>query len=300
LNTLRVLDFFAFVHLTIFEQAANFEFFNNQIARRRPPALKPKDVDSAKTVRNTGTIIPPSRLRQGTHSVEKFAVLVIGRGKLATELLGALQSPAISTVLPWTERDTAKSERCIVVHAGSGRELPDAARFCSASGSTLFDLATEGSGLPGAPDFPVIICPNVNMLMLCFMAMVKGAAGYFRGRDIRITESHQASKVTKPGTAIHLARSLGFPEDAIRSERDPKTQSEKMGIPPEYLDRHAFHEIIISDPEVEIRLQTRVLGKSAYASGLARLIELVSKERPGPGYHDVVDLIMNDYQTRHL
>lgn len=229
--------------------------------------------------------------------MEKFAVLVIGRGKLATELLGALQGPAIGRVVPWAERDTAKSERSIVVHAGSGRELPDAALFCLATGSTLFDLATEGSGLPGAPDFPVIICPNVNTLMLCFMAMVKGAAGYFRGRDIRITESHQASKVTRPGTAIHLAHSLGVPEDAIRSERDPKTQSEKMGIPPEYLDRHAFHEITISDPEVEIRLQTRVLGKSAYASGLARLIELVAKDDPGPGHHDVVDLVMRSHQA---
>jgi hypothetical protein len=28
-NTLRVLDFFASLHLTIFEQAANFELFNS-------------------------------------------------------------------------------------------------------------------------------------------------------------------------------------------------------------------------------------------------------------------------------
>jgi hypothetical protein len=30
-NTLRALDFFASLHLTIFEQAANFEFFNSQL-----------------------------------------------------------------------------------------------------------------------------------------------------------------------------------------------------------------------------------------------------------------------------
>jgi hypothetical protein len=29
LNTLRALNFFASLHLTIFEQAANFEFFNS-------------------------------------------------------------------------------------------------------------------------------------------------------------------------------------------------------------------------------------------------------------------------------
>jgi len=31
LNTLRALDFFASLHLTIFEQAVFFEFFNNQL-----------------------------------------------------------------------------------------------------------------------------------------------------------------------------------------------------------------------------------------------------------------------------
>jgi hypothetical protein len=30
-NTLRALVFFASLHLTIFEQAANFEFFNSQV-----------------------------------------------------------------------------------------------------------------------------------------------------------------------------------------------------------------------------------------------------------------------------
>jgi len=33
-NTLRALDFFAFLHLTIFEQAANFEFFGRQLGDR--------------------------------------------------------------------------------------------------------------------------------------------------------------------------------------------------------------------------------------------------------------------------
>jgi len=30
-NTLRALDFFASLHLTIFEQAANYELFNSQV-----------------------------------------------------------------------------------------------------------------------------------------------------------------------------------------------------------------------------------------------------------------------------
>ena len=41
-------------------------------------------------------------------------------------------------------------------------------------------------------------------------------------------------------------------------------------------------------------MQTRVLGKSAYASGLARVIGIVSGRRPGPGCHDIVDLLLAD------
>lgn len=230
--------------------------------------------------------------------MEKFAILVIGRGKLATELLSGLQSPAISGVTPWDRRDTLQDGRCIVVHAGSGRELGDAVAFCSDTGSMLFDLSTGGSPLPVDPDFPLIICPNVNMLMLSFMAMVKQSSGNFRGHDIRITESHQSSKSTKPGTAVHLAQSLGVPEAEIHSERNPKAQNEVLGIPHDYLDRHAYHEIVISDPEVQIRLQTRVLGKAAYASGLARLIEMALNKKPDPGCHDVVDLIVSDVQSQ--
>ncbi|MDO9582635.1 MAG: hypothetical protein Q7J24_05935 [Desulfomicrobium sp.] len=65
--------------------------------------------------------------------MEKFALLVIGRGKLATELLNGLQSPEISGVTPWDRRDTVQDGRCIVVHAGSGR--PDSSLTPEAHGS---------------------------------------------------------------------------------------------------------------------------------------------------------------------
>lgn len=226
--------------------------------------------------------------------MEKFAILIVGRGKLAEELLHGLDSPIISRVVRWDERDSCRDGRCIVVHAGSGRELGDVVEFCSATGFMLLDLSTGGSQFPATITFPVIICPNVNMQMLHFMAMVKQSSRYFQGQDIRIAESHQASKRTKPGTAIHLAKSLGIPETEIRSERDPKVQNEVLGIPSSFLDRHAYHEIVIRNPEVEIRLETRVLGKSAYASGLARVIEIVAESRLKPGFHDIVDLVMKD------
>jgi hypothetical protein len=226
--------------------------------------------------------------------MKRYTVLIIGRGKLARELLEGLRGPAIERAVPWDERDSLGNVPCMVVHAGSGRELDDAVSYCTRTGSALLELSTAGSDFPAEVPFPVVICPNVNMEMLSFMAMLKQAGGYFRGLDIRITESHQASKKTSPGTAVHLARSLGVPEQDIRSERKPQVQHEVLGIPAEFLDRHAYHEISISSPEVAIRLETRVLGKSAYADGLAKVIGMVAQDGPGPGFHDVVDLVIRN------
>ena len=119
--------------------------------------------------------------------MEKYEVLVVGRGKLALELLHGLQGSSISGVLPWDERARPEKGRRMVVHAGSGRELDEVVDFCAAGGEILFELSTAGSRLPSQPAFPIVVCPNVNMQMLSFMAMTKQSAARFKGRDIEIT-----------------------------------------------------------------------------------------------------------------
>lgn len=57
-----------------------------------------------------------------------------------------------------------------------------------------------------------------------------------------------------------------------------------------------FIEIVIKNQEVEIRLETRVLGKSAYASGLAKVIDIVARRKLDPDYYDIVDLVIKDIQ----
>jgi hypothetical protein len=91
---------------------------------------------------------------------------------------------------------------------------------------------------------------------------------------------------------------LGVPESEIRSERDPKIQQEVLGIPSSSLGRHAVHRIVITNPEMELRMETRVLGKSAYASGLSKIIDMVTQSEMSPGIHDIVDLFINGMQTR--
>ncbi|MDA8104563.1 MAG: hypothetical protein M0Z71_04210 [Nitrospiraceae bacterium] len=223
--------------------------------------------------------------------MKRFEVVIVGRGKLANELMEGLHGDAISRTVSWDDRATLASDPRIVVHAGSGRELPEVIDYCANTHTLLFELSTAGSMIPDNVDFPVIICPNVNLQMLRFMAMVRQASRYFKGQAIEITESHQATKKTKPGTAIYLANQLGVAESEIRSERDPERQQKIFGVPDEYLARHAYHRIAITSPEAEITLETRVLGKTAYANSLSEIIGIVTQMDLGPGRHDIVDLV---------
>ena len=80
-------------------------------------------------------------------------VLVVGTGKLASELLDAHRlDPATCRVIPWSDsarNDAQRSDaRAIVVHAGSGRELPAAIAFCEATGSPLVELSTGSEPKP--------------------------------------------------------------------------------------------------------------------------------------------------------
>ena len=224
--------------------------------------------------------------------MNKIEVLVVGRGKLANELLEGLSGDTISRVVRWQNQSETSNGSNIVVHAGSGRELADVIEYCSKTNSILFELSTADLAIPETINFPVIICPNVNLQVLYFMAMIKQFSRYFKGRKIRITESHQLSKKTKPGTAIYLAKSLGISECDIISERNPERQQNVIGIPIEHLDRHAYHQILLSDPEVEIKLETKVLGKTAYANSLSEIIALVAKKELGSGHHDIVDIVV--------
>jgi len=226
------------------------------------------------------------------NNMKRFEVLVVGRGKLANELIEGLNGDSISRTIRWDDRSTSVSDSKIVVHAGSGRELPDVIDYCANTNTLLFELSTADSIVLDLVGFPVSICPNVILQMIRFMAMVRQASRYFKGQNIEITESHQSTKKTKPGTAIYLANQLGVSESEIRSERNPERQQKIVGIPNEYLDRHAYHKIEITSPDADIKLETRVFGKTAYATSLSEILAKVTQMDLGSGCHDIVDLII--------
>ncbi|MGP8471067.1 dihydrodipicolinate reductase [Burkholderia sp. PR2] len=222
-------------------------------------------------------------------------VLVVGTGKLATELLGSHRlAPATCRVMAWS--DPARGNvRSIVVHAGSGRELPAAIEFCRATGSPLVELSTGSDLETGSHDFPVVLCPNTNILMLKFMSMLETSGHLFRDCHISVTESHQASKTSVPGTAVGVAQSLGVPAQDIHSVRDPAEQRDALQIPDDQLGRHAFHRIRIEDGACSLQFESRVYGASPYADGVSRIIEAVRQQELEPRRYSIVEFIHNGW-----
>jgi dihydrodipicolinate reductase len=205
-------------------------------------------------------------------------VLIVGSGKLATELLSGLSLTPPLVLGRWS-KDSAPKAPSVVVHAGSGREIDEVISYCSETGSTLIELSTGSKLEAAAPAFPVVLCPNVNILMLKFMAMVARSGSLFKGYPISITESHQAEKRSAPGTAIAIAESLGLSAGDVVSVRDPEVQRSVLQIPAEHLARHAAHSIVIEDGACRISLETRVYGASPYADGVTRIVAAVASRK---------------------
>lgn len=202
-----------------------------------------------------------------THG-SRAQVVLVGSGKLAREIAAALPALLENGLVPWEERQQLPS---LVVHCGSGRQLPEVLAFCKGTGSALLELST-GTELPPAPGFPLVECPNANILMVKFMAMLASCGHLLKGYPLRLTESHQAGKVTRAGTAVRLAETLGLDAGQIRSVRDPEVQQRDLGIPPHALERHAYHLIEIGDGACSIRMETRVENPQPYVQGVASIL----------------------------
>lgn len=198
-------------------------------------------------------------------------VMVVGSGKLATELIERLDVPDGMTLQPWREAGPPAGI-AFAVHAGSGRQLPQVIACCERTGATLLELSTGSILEDASPGFPVVLCPNTNILMLKFMSMVAASGHLFRGYDISLQESHQHGKTSAPGTALALAASLGLKPDSIVSERDPSRQMNVLAVPREHLARHAVHRVRISDGVCTVNLESRVMGSAPYARGVGELL----------------------------
>lgn len=226
--------------------------------------------------------------------MERIKIFVVGSGKLATALLSADLLFQSGEMLKWELRDQTSLAKAIIVHAGSGRQLAECVEFCKKTKSLLIELSTGLETEKMNPDFPLIICPNTSVLVLKTLSMLKAYGPNFENYHISITESHQSTKKTEPGTAYAFADSLKFPADKIKSVRDDEIQQTKIGIPSEFLGKHAYHKIVIKDGNDEITIETKVLGHDSYANGMKAILDTALRSSFENKKYTVLDLIDNN------
>lgn len=219
-------------------------------------------------------------------------IFVVGSGKLANALLTSDLSIQDCEVIQWETSWQKHQEKSMIVHAGSGRQVGECFEYCKRTQSAFIELST-GLQTEVMYDlgFPLVICPNTSVLVLKTLHMIRESGVHFKDYEISITESHQSAKTTEPGTAFAFAHSLNYPTDKIISVRDPEIQRKKMGIPEEYLDKHAWHRIVIKDGNDEVSIETKVLGHDSYARGVKMIIQTILANRLENKRYTVLDLI---------
>jgi 4-hydroxy-tetrahydrodipicolinate reductase len=221
-------------------------------------------------------------------------IFIVGSGKLANAILTSDLSFQSCEILKWESQQQTLNEKAIIVHAGSGRQLKECFEFCRRTKTVFIELSTGLETETLRPDFPLIICPNTSILVLKTLNMIKATGRHFENYEISITESHQSTKKTEPGTAYAFANSLKLPPDEIVSIRDRDIQQNTIGIPKEYIDKHAYHKIVIKDGSDEVTIETKVLGHDSYANGVRMIIKAVLKNRLENKRYTILDLIDND------
>jgi len=229
--------------------------------------------------------------KKNKYKMEKIKIFVAGSGKLANTILSSGLSFQSCEILKWDTRYQTLDEKAIVVHAGSGRQLKECMEFCARTKSIFIELSTGLETETLQSDFPLIICPNTSILVLKTLNMLKTNGRNFENYSISITESHQSTKKTEPGTAYAFANSLKFPVDKIVSVRNPEIQQNEVGIPEEYLEKHAYHKIVIRDGNDEVTIETKVLGHDSYAKGVKLIIEAALINSLENRSYTVLDLI---------
>jgi len=226
--------------------------------------------------------------------MERMRIFVVGSGKLANAILTSDLLVQSYEIVKWKSQYQALNEKAIIVHAGSGRQLKECFEFCDRTKTVFIELSTGLETETMKSDFPLIISPNTSILVLKTLNMIKVNGRYFENYEISITESHQSTKKTEPGTAYSFANSLKFPLDKIISIRDLGIQQNTIGIPKEYIDKHAYHKIVIKDGSDEVTIETKVLGHDSYANGVNMIIEAVLKNSLENKRYTILDLIDND------
>ncbi|CAH9131431.1 unnamed protein product [Cuscuta epithymum] len=150
-----------------------------------------------------------------------------------------------------------------------------------------------------------VISPQMGKQVVAFLAameiMAEKFPGAFSGYKLEVMESHQANKLDISGTAkavISCFQRLGvsFDLDQVQQIRDPKLQTEMVGVPEEYLSGHAFHMYHLTSPDetVSFEFQHNVCGRSIYAEGTVDAVLFLAKKvkaKENKRIYDMIDVL---------
>ena len=223
----------------------------------------------------------------------KMVVVIAGSGKLVTSLLKNKELQLKYFFQKWDTFD--KKQKAVVLHAGSGRQLDEIKQYCSSHQALLIQLST-GQGITGYNNsFPLIVCPNISLLIVKFMFMLEKFGEHFKNYEIQLIESHQSEKKSIPGTALFFSDSLNLDHEKIISVREKKVQQEVLNIPDEFMNSHAYHKIQIKDNDAELVFETKVYGHESYVKGVEKLLNVISEKKFDNKMYNITDLIALKY-----
>lgn len=220
-------------------------------------------------------------------------IIIVGNGKLSKSLIEGLKS--IYTVSSWDKYDQETNEKSVIIHTGSGRQLPECIQYCNKTKSLLIQLSTGSQAINQKINFPKINCPNTAIPIIKIMNLLSMYGEQFKNYKIQIIESHQANKVTVAGTALEIANALNYEINKIELIRDKNIQKNIIGIPEQDIDLHAYHKIVIEDEGCEIMIETKVLGHTAYVSGVQKIIESISNNNLENREYHIQEFLQNGW-----
>lgn len=198
--------------------------------------------------------------------MKKAGIVIAGCGNVAQALI-ALCEEKQRVCHKFKEGMTIHStENLVAVHFGSGRELLPLIEWCQSNEVSLIQGST-GQVLPDEVPIPIVDAPNLSLPIIKLLGQILPVLKIaFGDMDITITESHQASKTSVPGTAKTMAKTFEVDEKNIVSIRQKEVQR-LLGIPEKNLDGHGYHWINFQGQGVDISVSTKVNGRRTYAEG---------------------------------
>ncbi|KAG6547524.1 hypothetical protein Mapa_010972 [Marchantia paleacea] len=174
------------------------------------------------------------------------------------------------------------SRRAVVIdYTVPAAVIGNASLYCSAG--VPFVMGTTGGDreklmkIVNDSKICAVIAPQMGKQVVAFQAameiMAEQFPGAFSGYKLKVTESHQATKLDTSGTAKAVISSfkklgLNFDLDQITSIREEEGYKE-MQVPEDYYNAHAFHTYRVSSPDdsVAFEFKHNVCGRKIYAQG---------------------------------